>query len=168
MGNAASNYAIIRVTPTVTTDAYAVGDVLFTATEIPNAVRGNAGCSKLLNMYIIDEDKQTFDAQFYFTENNTALGTINETANIGDDAFKANQLNSIMYLDKDQAQTSSLDNQAVYQALSLWGSSEAPTSQLIQAASGSSSVYVQGIITSGTPQWGNAGNLELIFHIEYK
>ena len=33
-----TNRKIIRVTPTLDTNAYAQGDVLFTATEIPNAV----------------------------------------------------------------------------------------------------------------------------------
>ena len=37
-----SNFKVIRVTPTLSTDAYANGDVLFTTTEIPNAVIGNA------------------------------------------------------------------------------------------------------------------------------
>ena len=43
MGNSVSNYAIIRVQPTLSTDAYAQYDVLFTATAIPDAVEGNGG-----------------------------------------------------------------------------------------------------------------------------
>ena len=90
MGNNYSNYSIIRVTPTLDTDQYAQGDVLFTATEIPLAVRGDAGCSKIicgwsLNQGVGSDD----DIDLYFTEANTALGTINATANISDANLEA-------------------------------------------------------------------------------
>ena len=55
MRSGKSDYKIIRVTPTLDTSAYADGDVLFTATEIPNAVVGLGGCSKLVGAYIFDK-----------------------------------------------------------------------------------------------------------------
>ena len=45
MGNTASSFNIIRVSPTLSTDAYADNDVFFAATEIPAADRGDGGCS---------------------------------------------------------------------------------------------------------------------------
>ena len=47
---------IIRVTPTLDTSAYAVGDVLFNSVEIPNAVKEDGGCSKLTGMYILNQN----------------------------------------------------------------------------------------------------------------
>ena len=44
MSSGRSDYKIIRVSPTLSTDAYAEDDVLFTATEITDAVIGLGGC----------------------------------------------------------------------------------------------------------------------------
>ena len=90
MGNTASDYTIIRVTPVLTaSEAYSVGDVLFTATEIPNAVRGEGGCSKVLGGFILDQDRDTFEVDLLFTELSTAIGTIHATANISDGDMEA-------------------------------------------------------------------------------
>ena len=43
MANNHNDFEIIRVTPTLDTNAYAQGDVLFVATAIPNAVIGSKG-----------------------------------------------------------------------------------------------------------------------------
>ena len=55
MRSGKSDYKIIRVTPTLSTDAYAQGDVLFVATEIPDAVIGLGGCPKLVGGYVFDK-----------------------------------------------------------------------------------------------------------------
>ena len=163
-----NNRAIIRVTPTLTAaSAYASGDVLFTATEIPNAVLGNGGCSRLLSFFVLDQAKQTFDAQFYFSENNTALGTRDATANISDADLEGLNLNGVMYMDLSAAQTADLDTAQVSQVMGLHGGSESYEPMLIQAAAGSTSVYVQAIITNGTPTFPEASDLDLILHIEY-
>ncbi len=168
MGNASSDFSVIRVTPTLSTDQYAIGDVLFTATEIPNAVIGNGGCSKLVGMYVLDTAEQSTDMRFVFSEGNTALGTINATANISDGDIVANNVLGFAYLDDDQAATASnLDNCQIHQVLPASGREEDSTpSMLLQAAAGSTSVYVQGIVADGTPTYA-ADSLTLIFHIEY-
>ena len=68
MGNNNSNYNIIRVTPTLDTSAYAQGDVLFTATAIPNAVKGDGGCSMLVAMYVLNQETTEIDIEFIFSE----------------------------------------------------------------------------------------------------
>ena len=73
MRSGKSDYQIIRVTPTLDTNAYAIGDVLFTATEIPNAVIGLGGCSKLVGAYMFEKVASGSDMTFVFTEGNTAL-----------------------------------------------------------------------------------------------
>ena len=92
MANSLSNYRVIRVTPTLDTSAYAPGDVLFNSVEIPEAVLGNAGCSKLLNMYIVNQNTDTIDVNFFFSENSMTLGTINTTADISDADLLANNI----------------------------------------------------------------------------
>ena len=94
-----SSKRIIRVTPTLSTDAYAQGDVLFTATEIPRAVLEKGGCSKLVGGYIFDKTDGSDDITFVFTEGNTALGTINATADISDADLLANNICGISKLD---------------------------------------------------------------------
>ena len=169
MGNASSDFSVIRVTPTLSTDQYAIGDVLFTATAIPNAVNGNGGCSKLVGMYVLDTANQTADMRFVFSEGNTALGTINATANIADGDIVANNVLGFAKLDDDQAGTSGLlDNSQIHQVLPASGVAEDSNStMLLQAASGSTSVYVQGIVADGTPTYAD-DSLTLIFHIQYK
>ena len=170
MGNNASNYTIIRVTPTVTTDAYSVGDVLFTATEIPNAVRGDAGCSMLVGAYILDQADQDWDGIFVFSEANTALGTINETANIADGDMEAIGLCGITKSDVTQASSiSHIDTCRVSQMLPASSTGENVTPLLmLQAAAGSTSVYVQAIIQAETPTFAAVDDIDLIFHIQYR
>mgnify|MGYP003133174590 CR=1 FL=1 len=168
MANNYSDYTIIRVTPTLSTDAYATGDVLFTATEIPNAVRGNGGCAKLLSCYIIDQDRDTYDVDLHFTEKNTALGTINQTANISDSDFEAIGYCGSFYFQTDVGHVSNIDNIRLIKSQALTGAGESPESFLIQAEAGSSSVYVQGIIKDGTPTFAATDDIDIVLHIQYK
>ena len=158
---------IIRVTPTLSTDAYAQGDVLFVATEIPHAVMGKGECSRLLAAFCLSQaHANADDLDVYFTEANTALGTINATANISDGDIEAIGLFGIMKVDADVAVTSQLDTSKINQLINLNGTL---TSQpiLLQAAADSTSVYCQAIITSSTTPTYAADDLDFIFHIEY-
>ena len=163
-----NKYEIIRVTPTLSTSpAYTSGDVLFNGTEIPNAVLGKGGCSKLLQVSVIDKSDQTFDNWFIFSENTITLGTINASANISDADFITAKVTGAAKQDADQQGTGSLvDNLKLLQCLPSTGSSEnANPVQVLQAASDSTSVYVSAIVSNGTPTFA-ADDLELILHIE--
>ena len=169
MGNKYSNYSIIRVTPTLDTDQYAQGDVLFTATEIPLAVRGDAGCSKIICGWSLNQGiGSADDIDLYFTEANTALGTINATANISDANLEAIGLCGIGHIDASTGATSQLDNAEIHPILHKGTGVGSPMNMLIQAAAGSESVYVQGVLTSNTTPTFAADDLDLIFHIQYK
>ena len=160
---------IIRVSPTLDTNAYAEDDVLFVATEIPNAVIGKGGCSKLVAMYVIDKSNTDSDIDFYFSEGSTALGTINATANITDANLVSNNICGVARLDANQATVGDgLDNLRIFQVLPLSGSAEdSNPTMLLQAASDKTSVFVQGVLTSATtPTYAN-GDIQLIFHLEY-
>ena len=75
---------IIRVTPTLDTSAYAAGDVLFNSVAIPNAVREDGGCSKLLAVFLRQDPTTNVSMELIFTENAVTFGTVNATANAGD------------------------------------------------------------------------------------
>ena len=70
MANNHSKYAVLRVTPTLDTSAYADNDVFFNATEIPNAVKGNGGCSKLIGVTILNEDDVAHDFDIIYAKRN--------------------------------------------------------------------------------------------------
>ena len=168
MRSGKSDYKIIRVTPTLSTDAYAQGDVLFVATEIPDAVIGLGGCSKLVGGYVFDKSDGSDDITFVFTQGNTALGTINASANISDADLLANNICGITKVDNDQATSSAwIDNSKIHQMLP--GSSVAENTQdllLLQAADDSTSVFIQGILVSSTTPTFADGDLQIILHLE--
>ena len=170
MANSYSNYAIIRVTPTLTEDsAYADGDVLFTATEIPNAVLGNGGCSMVLGAYILDQDKDTVQVDFIFHENNINIGTQHATANIDDDNLQALGICSVLKYKSSANVVSDLDAAYIGQCMPLSDTNESTGGgHLIQAASDSTSVFVSGLITSGTPTFADTDDIDLILHIQYR
>ena len=160
---------IIRVSPTLDTNAYAQNDVLFVATEIPNAVIEKGGCSKLVAMYIIDKSNTDSDIDFYFSEGNTALGTINATANITDANLVNNNICGVARLDANQASVGgALDNARIFQVMPLTGTSEdSNATMLLQSASDKKSVFVQAILTSATTPTYADGDIQLILHLEY-
>lgn len=165
MANNYSDFEIIRVTPTLSTDAYAVGDVLFNSVEIPNAVIGNGGCSKLVNMFVVNQANVSMDVNFFFSENSMTLGTINATANIADADAEAANILGTMKLDGDATFTGGTDNFVVQAVLGATTVGESIAPIMLQAASNSTSVYVAGIITDGTPTFA-ADDLDLVFHIQ--
>jgi hypothetical protein len=160
---------IIRVTPTLSTDAYADGDVLFDPVELPNAVPSRGGVSLLRSMYIIDKEKQTADIQFSFFENSTSLGTVNATANIAHDDYVNGNFLGMWMQDADTGESADIDNLTVNSSVSLDGGGTSAVytgPMLIQAAEGSRSIYVTGHLSSGTPTYA-ADSLQLIFNVQY-
>ena len=164
-----TNRKIIRVTPTLSTDAYAADDVLFTWIEIPNAVIEKGGCSQLIHMFLVDRaDQGDIDINFFFTEKNTALGTINATANISAANLKTIGFCGYAKLDGGNATTSdNIDNATIHKVMTSGGPNEALSPlTLLQAENDSTSVYVHAVVKTGTPTFA-ADSLDLVFHIEY-
>tara|TARA_R100000808_G_C2131477_1_gene140612 strand:- start:924 stop:1511 length:588 start_codon:yes stop_codon:yes gene_type:complete len=167
-------YKVIRVTPTITEDsAYADGDSLFNATEIPNAVRSDGGTSKLLSAYVVDEDSQVAVWEMIFTQKatNFANSGMHNTADVTFDNAVASNICGFAVINGD---TDSLDIDNFKMQQTLTGIAPPSTGHpaislpiLLQAEEGSTSVYVQGVIFSGTPTYTNTDSLQLIFHIEY-
>ena len=164
---------IIRVTPTLSTAAYSLRDVFFQATEIPKAVLENGGCSRLANMFILDQsDIADTDLIFIFSEGNTALGDLNETADIADADLEGLGIIGMAFYNASESDTElAIDNARIAQC--VLGPPNTETSYpftgglFLQAASDSTSVYVQAILRSATTPTYAADDLDLIFHIKY-
>jgi len=75
---------VITITPTLDTNAYADGDVLFNPTEIAGAVRVNADSCILQSIHVLDKADQGIDFELVFLNAANNLGTINAAIDISD------------------------------------------------------------------------------------
>ena len=161
---------IVRVTPTLSTDAYAQNDVLFNPTEVKNAVSNRGGVSRLINAYILDQsDVADSDIYIILTTGSTVLGSLNATANISAANWKTNKPLGFFKIDADQAGTEeNIDNVRFFGPLPSSGINESAFAPfLLKAAENSTSVYVHGVLYSNTTPTYDADSFELIFHVEY-
>ena len=85
--NITSRRAVIRVTPTITGVQYSNNDVLFTTTEIPEAVGYTGGASKLINITINSKSASLFDCTLWFFQVNQSAGTVNSAWSMSDSDF---------------------------------------------------------------------------------
>ena len=171
MANNYSRYSVIRVTPTLDTSAYANNDVFFNSTEIPNAVVGDGGASKLIGITILNEDDSAHDIDIVFMQKSTDLGTINEA--VGSNSkwtnvlAKAAGVLGVVSVDWS-AGTSDFVNNLIYSSSTANPSGKSATLPiLLQAESDSNSVYMAAISRGGTPTTA-ADDYEIILHIEKK
>ena len=167
--------AVIRVTPTCTTDALtSVSDVIFNAAEIPNAVREQGGCSKLVAAYVIDHTGTLNDLRIiYHQRGDIDVGPTDSsaTANISEANVRLINILGAHQLDASE-QDIQLSGCRIY-ALGGAGSTATSSSDhpikdipiLLQSEKGSTSVYFSGITL--TAETFAADSLQFIFHIEY-
>lgn len=168
MPNSYSNFEVIRVTPTITADSVGAGEVLFTTTEIPNAVLGNGGCSKLIGVWVLSQSGAVqADISLVFMENNTSIGSLNEAPNISDpDAEAANFLGAITNIDASNTDVD-LGGVKILGGGTQLGQSSVAIPMLLQAAAGSTSVYFAGLAKQAA-DYEAADDLDFIFHIQKK
>jgi hypothetical protein len=130
---------IITVTPTLDTSIYASGDVLFTTTAIPNAVRANDAIAQLQSLVIVDKDDQKPEIALKFWSSNVTYGAFNGAPSISDsDAASCLGRVNIVTADYDDdggVSTAFKDN----------------IGKILKAASGTRTIYITGKLTSGTP-----------------
>lgn len=165
--------AVIRVSPTLDTGAYADNDVFFNATEIPKAVIGEGGCSKLVGLTILNEDDVAHDHDLIFMQVSTdlanalnvAVGTGSKWTNA---LAKAAKVLGMIKIDWSDSSVDMVNNL-------IWSgrqdsiddaNSGVPIPMLLQAEADSTSVYFAGVSRGGTPTTA-ADDYEYIFHIEY-
>ena len=161
MGNTISPYNVIDVTPTLSTDEYASGDVLFNKVEIPNAVLGEGGCSKLVGLTCNSKKAADTNIIVFFMTNDQSVGAANSAMNVSaSDGAAAGFLGFVDLSDTGY----DLGNFNLHQMADT--NSDKDMKMLLQAASGSTSVYFFASTT--TVQTYAADDLTFRFHIQYK
>lgn len=160
---------VIRVTPTLETSEYIAGDVLFNSVEIPNAVREDGGCSKLVAAFLRQDHNTNVPLEIIFTENAVTFGTVNGTASAGDSTIKAGNVLGYISCESADDTTNYIDNSKIKRIYDNRTDADHRSPgfdpMLLQAASDSTSVYFAAL--GGATVTFGADDLEFIFHIEY-
>ena len=163
--------SIIRVTPTLSTDAYAQNDVLTNATEIPNAVSSRGGVSKLINVSILNQNKDDLDVDIVFMQVQTNLGTINDAVGSGslwtDDLAQAAKVIGHIRVDGSDALCNLIGSKLTSFSGPSGDQTVAQMPMLLQAEPGSTSVYFAAILRSAITPTYVADDIDFHFHIEY-
>ena len=169
MANNYTKYAVIRVQPTLNTSAYADDDVFFNSTEIPSAVIGNGGSSKLVGVTILNEDDVAHDIDIIFMQKSSDLGTINEA--VGSNSKWTNALAKqagvlgVVTIDWSLSNANMVNNLIFTTANGNPSAKSEGLPILLQAESNSTSVFMAAVSRGGTPTVA-ADDYEIILHIE--
>ena len=162
MANAVSNYTIIDVTPTLSTNAYADGDALFNYTEIPRAVLGNGGCSELVNVTVTSKKASWTTMEIILMSNAQSLESANDEMNIT--AGEGAAAGFLGWVDMPSAGALDMGDAVFANPVPAVAKPKLPF--FLQAGSGSTSVYFSAII-GGTVTFA-ASDLTFRFHIKYR
>ena len=163
MANSFSNYTIIDVSPTLNTNEFASGDALFNYTEIPNAVKGNKGVSKLINVTVNSKKASVAtEMEIMFQSNAQSLEAANAAMNIT--AVEGAAAGFLGWVDIPEAGILDMGNFTIGMPVPAVAKPQLPF--LLEAAASSSSVYFSAIIKD-TVTFG-ASDLTFRFHIQYK
>ena len=171
MANNYTKYAVIRVQPTLNTSAYADDDVFFNSTEIPSAVIGNGGSSKLVGVTILNEDDVAHDIDIIFMQKSSDLGTINEA--VGSNSKWTNALAKqagvlgVVTIDWSLSNANMVNNLIFTTANANPSAKSEGLPILLQAEDDSTSVFMAAVSRGGTPTVA-ADDYEIILHIEKK
>lgn len=136
---------ILAVTLTLDTAPYATGDVLSATAAISNAVRVADGRAVLENLVLIDQDDNKQGIDIYFLDANVSMGTFNVAPAISD----ANALNILGCVEVVAADYNDLGGVSVANIRNInmhW-----------IPATGTRTVYIATVLTSGTPTYTAAG-----------
>ena len=133
---------VITFTPTLDTAAYASGDVLFSTTAIPGVTRANDLRANLISLTAIDKSKNAPAMTLLFYQTNVTSAAVNAANNLSD----ADQANLLGYVSIASADWKTYANNSVL----CYSGAKAPN-LLLEAASGTTTVYCVGILEAGTP-----------------
>ena len=163
MGNTISPYTVIDVTPTLSTNEYAAGDALFNKVEIPNAVLGNGGASKLIAVNINSKKATASSLIVYVFTNNQSLESANDPFDVSAaDGASAGFLGVLDF----QGGKNDLGNFNVCQVPDT-DEDGSPLPIILQAAADSTSVYFVCIVSGAVVTYAD-GDLTFRFHIQYR
>jgi hypothetical protein len=171
-------FKTVQITPTISLDAYADGDVFFNA-ELPLPARG----ARLIGGYLIDYDGQlTADklGLLFFGKNENALGAVNATANITKANFRTNQFQGAVNVADAIAAgdlLSEIDNRPVIRPFVAYDDTDVDTDlpaslesrgPVLSSVETGGKVYVSGLIhtVSTAPDFATQA-IDLVFYFEY-
>lgn len=145
---------VITLVPTLDTSIYASGDTLFLATEILGAVAGGGCCSILESITAIDfaSQSQAIDLYFFSRTPASSFGAANAVfAPV--DADMTYCLGKVAIAAADFSAAGANSSTATKLALGLLLMPETPKSGS-GAGSNNTSIFVIGVLRSGTPTYG--------------
>ena len=165
-------FKTVTFTPTLSTDAYADGDVLFALTEINLPARS----AKLIGGAVIDYSNafNAEGAELHFFQNNAAeLGTVNATADITDANFRLNRYQGTMNISTTTI-ANELDNLVLRPMVSAGGTTIAldgttvPSPVVMTSTEVAHKIFVSGVVsTVATAAAMAADDLDIVLYFEY-
>jgi hypothetical protein len=145
IGRVGSSDIVVTVTPTLDTNQYASGDLLFDSTEVAAAARANGYCTILQNITIIDKDDQGAAFTLLIANAATDFGTLNDAPD-PDDTEAATVIGWVSVATTDY--------------IDLGGAKVACVRNLglaLQAGGAATSLYVAAMNGTGTPTYTASG-----------
>ena len=138
---------LIDVDPTCQAESNADGDVIFTFTEIPNAVAIDGGTCLLHSVSLLDDDDNGGKIDLIFQTDSTTLGTLGAAVSESDD--NAGDILGYVQLD------------TYFDGINWQLSSKTNIGLVLKAASGTKSLYVAGVNRNGDAQTATAAGIHL-------
>ena len=138
---------LIDVDPVCEAASNADGDVIFTFTEIPNAVSVDGGSCLLHSVQLLDDDDNGGKIDLVFQTDDTTLGTIGAAVSETD----ANAGDILGYV---QLET-------YFDGINWQMSSKTNIGLVLKAAAATKSVYVAGVNRNGDAQTATAAGIHL-------
>lgn len=129
---------IKTVTLSLDTNAYADNDVLADMQEVTDFVRAEGGKALIYSVTVLDKDDQGQAMDIIISSGSGALGTENDAVSVSDANAEGMQAISIVAADYVDLINSQI---ATKTGINL----------VVEAAAGSTSIYVGAIVRSGTP-----------------
>lgn len=149
---------VISYVPVLDTAIYASGDVLFATAAISGVTRINDGRALLVSLTAIDKSKQHPAMTLYFYQTNVTSAAVNAANNLSD----ADAITCLGFVDIAAADWKDLANNSFL----CYSGSKAPN-LMLEAASGTTTVYVVGVLTAGTPTFALADLMFKLGLIQY-
>lgn len=143
---------LLSFVPVLDTAIYASGDVMFVAKELAGVMSSSGGAARLESLVVIDKDneKATFDLLFFDRAPASSLGALNAAYALVD-ADADNLLGRLSVAAADYVSSGTNSAEATYKNLQL----------MMKSASRFKSLWICGVIRSGTPTFTTASDLTL-------
>ena len=158
---------VIRVAPTLSTDAYSGHDLLFDKVELPNFTSSRGGVSELVSISIHSKINTDVDLTIMFFDNSISLGAnANQaTSQISDDEFRAAGFQGAAFMEYGGASVSNGSGRIYLSNSNTDNIMGLPL--VLKSGEGTRSVWFAVTNTdSSTPTYDDAG-LEFTFNVKY-